>query len=131
MGKVFKKIAGAFSKGVGAITGSNAAKKAAEDQARQMELQRAQEAQQAAQGAQENAMRAAAQQKSIESNLERDSVLKRAEDERKRAQEAGGGEGTVDVDLSGESADTDSDGRRINTREKFMSGKTKKEGLRL
>uniref|UniRef100_A0AB74UQ65 Host specificity protein B n=1 Tax=Aeromonas phage vB_AdhaP_MF TaxID=3367373 RepID=A0AB74UQ65_9CAUD len=128
MGKGVKKITGAISKGVGAITGSNAAKKAAQEQAQMMDRQTQFEREQAAKAAEQAQLQARSQQSQIESGIERDKAIAKAEEERKRASEGSSDE--VDVDLAAE-GEVDADGRRINTREKFMSKRSGSSGLRI
>lgn len=130
MGKVFKKLGSMVSKGVGAITGSNAAKKAAEDQANQMAQQNALEQERANSAARDSIQRAQAQQSTVESGLARDAAQKDADEKRKAASEQSG-PSSPDVDLSGEGSETDADGRRVNTRDKFMSKRAASSGLRL
>ncbi|AZQ96397.1 hypothetical protein ZPAH7B_orf00016 [Aeromonas phage ZPAH7B] len=117
-----------LQKDVGAITGTTAMKKAAEEQARIMDRQGQFEREQAAKAADQARMQAQAQQSQIESGMERDKAIAKAEEARRRSSEGSSDE--VDVDLSTE-AETDADGRRINNREKFMSKRQGSSGIRL
>lgn len=131
LGKAFKTSLNPIKqlqKDVGAITGSTAARKAAENQAKAMERQTQFEREQAVKAAAQAQMQAQAQQSQIESGMERDKAIAKAEEERKRA--SGGSSDEVDVDLAADGG-VDADGRRINTREKFMSQRSGSSGLRL
>lgn len=135
MGKKFKKAFKTslnpikqLQKDVGAITGSTAARQAAEKQAKQMERQGQFEREQAAKAAEQSRLQAQAQQSQIESGMERDKAISAAEEQRARA--ALGASDEVDVDLATE-AETDDEGRRVSNRDKFMSKRQGGSGLRL
>ncbi|CCI88414.2 hypothetical protein BN110_042 [Yersinia phage phiR8-01] len=125
MGKAFKKITKPFSKagkviskGIGAITGTNAVKKAAEEQARQMEQQNAMENTRNEQQMEQMKQQTMAQQQAQEQNMQREKVMRDADDARKRAQEQESSD-TADVDVGGGSSPAD--GSRVNLRKKFQS----------
>lgn len=128
MGKIVKKITKPFSKALGYVTGANATAAAAADQSRQLEAQRQQEQQ--ATLAQVSASRdaAKAQQQSIESTIARDTATQQAQDQQRAAMQ--GNDATVDVEGSAAGGETDAEGRRVGTREKFM-GRGASSSLRL
>ena len=136
--KVFKGAAKVVSKGIGAITGSNAAKKAAEQQAKQMENQTKQLQEQAKQeqqasirNIQDTGAQVSAQQSMQESALERDKAKDAAEEKRRKAQEGSGEE--LDVAVGGTSSESDAENiRRNNVRNSFFGGgNSGSSGLRL
>ncbi|URG13981.1 hypothetical protein AHP7_11 [Aeromonas phage AHPMCC7] len=130
MGKVVKGITGAISKGIGFITGTNATKKAQEEQANQMKAQNAYEQQQAESARQLTRAQALAAQSQVEGTMARDRAVAEAESERKKAAEAN--VGTADIELTpGSTNETDSQGRRINVRERFMSNRGASSGINL
>ena len=130
MGKFVKKVTNFVSKGVGYITGTNAAKKAADEQANQMKAQNAYEEQQAASARQLTRAQALAAQAQVEGTMARDRAVAEAEAERKKAAEAN--VGTADIELTpGATDETDSQGRRINVRERFMSNRGASSGINL
>lgn len=130
MGKVVKGITGAISKGIGFVTGSNATKKAQEEQANQMKAQNEYEQQQAASARQLTRAQALAAQSQVEGTMARDKAVAEAEAERKKAAEAN--IGTADVELTpGATNETDAQGRRINVRERFMSNRGASSGINL
>lgn len=119
MGKAVKKITNPIRKGIGALTGTNAAAKAAEEQAAALQAQQLQEAQLAANAARDAAVQTQTKQSTIESQQARDQAITDAAAARKKANETD--DSTVDVSVGGNTTDTDEDGRRVNTREKFQS----------
>ncbi|ALP47750.1 hypothetical protein Ahp1_31 [Aeromonas phage Ahp1] len=130
MGKAVKGITGAISKGIGFITGSNATKKAQEEQANQMKAQNEYEQQQAESARQLTRAQALAAQSQVEGTMARDKAVAEAEAERKKAAEAN--TGTADIELTpGATNETDSQGRRINVRERFMSNRGASSGINL
>lgn len=129
--KVFGGVGKALSKGVGAITGTNAAKKAAEQQANQLKQQQLQEAQLAAQSARDAAVQTQAKQSTMESQAARDAAAQAAQEQQKRAQNTEGDSVDVDVGGSGGGVEVDSEGRRVNVRDSFMSKGAGGSGLRL
>ncbi|ASZ71957.1 hypothetical protein HOS18_gp11 [Aeromonas phage CF7] len=130
MGKVVKGITGAISKGIGFITGTNATKKAQEEQANQMKAQNAYEQQQAESARKLTRAQALAAQSQVEGTMARDRAVAEAESERKKAAEAN--VGTADIELTpGSTNETDSQGRRINVRERFMSNRGASSGINL
>ena len=129
MSKVLKKITKPFSKAIGSITGTNAAKAAAKDQARQLENQANQERQATMQQVAASRDAALANQQSIESTIARDTANQAAQEQMRNAQM----EANASVDIEGAQSDgggTDEQGRRIGTREKFM-GRGATSSLRL
>lgn len=119
MSKALKKITKPFSKAIGSITGTNAAKAAAKDQARQLENQANQERQATIQQVAASRDAALANQQSIESNIARDTANQAAQEQMRAAQADAGAQ--VDLEGSGSGGgDTDAEGRRVGTREKFM-----------
>uniref|UniRef100_A0AAT9TXI7 Uncharacterized protein n=1 Tax=Aeromonas virus AHPMCC11 TaxID=3035930 RepID=A0AAT9TXI7_9VIRU len=130
MGKVVKGITGAISKGIGFITGTNATKKAQEEQANQMKAQNAYEQQQAESARKLTRAQALSAQSQVEGTMARDRAVAEAESERKKAAEAN--VGTADIELTpGSTNETDSQGRRINVRERFMSNRGASSGINL
>lgn len=130
MGKVVKGITGAVSKGIGFITGSNATKKAQEEQANQMKAQNEYEQQQAESSRQLTRAQALAAQAQVEGTMARDKAVAEAEAERQKA--ASANVGTADIELTpGATNETDAQGRRINVRERFMSNRGASSGINL
>ncbi|QDH46264.1 hypothetical protein LAh2_45 [Aeromonas phage LAh2] len=130
MGKVVKGITGAISKGIGFITGSNATKKAQEEQANQMKAQNEYEQQQAESSRQLTRAQALAAQAQVEGTMARDKAVAEAEAERQKA--ASANVGTADIELTpGATNETDAQGRRINVRERFMSNRGASSGINL
>lgn len=130
MGKAIKKVTNIVSKGVGYITGTYGAKKAAEEQANQMKAQNEYEQQQAESSRQLTRAQALAAQSQVEGTMARDKAVAEADAERKKAAEAN--TGTADVELTpGATNETDSEGRRINVRERFMSNRGASSGINL
>lgn len=130
MGKVVKSITNTISKGIGFITGANATKKAQEEQANQMKAQNEYEQQQAASARQLTRAQALAAQAQVEGTMARDKAVAEAEAERKKAAEAN--VGTADIELTpGATNEVDSQGRRINVRERFMSNRGASSGINL
>lgn len=128
MGKVLKKITKPFSDAIGSITGTNAAKSAANEQARQMEIQANQERQATMQQLAAARDSQLASQRSIESQIARDTANQAAQEQMKAAQADAGS--SVDLEAAGGGGDTDAQGRRVGTREKFM-GRSASSSLRL
>ena len=128
--KAFKGVGKALSKGVGAITGTNAAKKAAEQQAQQLQKQQLQESQLAAAAARDAAVQAQSRQSTLESQTARDAAVEAAKEQQRKAGQDDTGSVDVDVGSSGD-AGVDSEGRRINVRDSFMSKGGSGAGLRL
>lgn len=130
MGKVVKGITGAISKGIGFITGSNATKKAQEEQANQMKAQNEYEQQQAESSRQLTRAQALAAQSQVEGTMARDKAVAEAEAERQKA--ASANVGTADIELTpGATNETDAQGRRINVRERFMSNRGASSGINM
>lgn len=130
MGKIIKKATNFVSKGIGYITGANAARKAQEEQANQMKAQNAYEQQQAESARQLTRAQALAAQSQVEGTMARDKAVAEAEAERKKAAEAN--TTTADIELTpGATNETDSEGRRINVRERFMSNRGASSGINL
>ncbi|WNL63550.1 hypothetical protein ST21_042 [Aeromonas phage ST21] len=130
MGKAVKGVTSAVSKGIGFITGSNATKKAQEEQANQMKAQNEYEQQQAESARQMTRTQALAAQSQVESTIARDKAVAQAEAERQKS--AGANIGTADVALTpGTTNETDGQGRRINVRERFMSNRGGSSGINM
>lgn len=130
MGKAIKKVTNFVSKGIGYITGSNATKKAQEEQANQMKAQNEYEQRQAEAASQLTRAQALAAQAQVEGTMVRDKAVAEAESERKKAAEAN--TGTADIELTpGATNETYSEGRRINVRERFMSNRGASSGINL
>lgn len=130
MGSAIKKVTNFVSKGIGYITGGNATKKAQEEQANQMKAQNEYEQQQAASARQLTRAQALAAQAQVEGTMARDKAVAEAEAERKKAAEAN--VGTADIELTpGATNEVDSQGRRINVRERFMSNRGASSGINL
>ncbi|WVX92056.1 hypothetical protein [Aeromonas phage phiA014L] len=130
MGKAVKGIVGAVSKGIGFITGSNATKKAQEEQANQMKAQNEYEQQQAESSRQLTRAQALAAQSQVEGTMARDRAVAEAEAERQKS--ASANVGVADVELTpGATNETDSQGRRINVRERFMSNRGASSGINM
>ncbi|WWY65365.1 hypothetical protein [Escherichia phage vB_EcoP_LHP] len=129
--KVFKGAAKIVSKGVGAITGSNAAKKAAEQQTKALNAQAAQEAKQAALSMADQSSQAAAQQSMQESAAVRDQAIREAEEKKKKAQEGSGEELDVSVGSNSSTGGSGDDTRRVTGRDSFFSRGGGQTGLRL
>ena len=117
--KVFGGVGKTLSKGLGAITGTNAAKKAAEQQAQQLRAQQLQEAQLAAASAADTAIQAQTKQSTLESKAALDRATDEAAEQQRKAAEENNAAVTVDLGSSG--TETDADGARINVRDTFMS----------
>lgn len=128
--KVFKGAAKAVSKGVGAITGTNAAKKAADKQTKALNAQAAQEAKTAAMSMADQSSQVAAQSSMQDSAAARDAAIREAEDKRKKANEGSGEELDVAVGSNSSSGSGD-DNRRVTTRDSFFSRGSGSAGLRL
>lgn len=127
MGKVLKKVTKPFTKALGMVTGANATEAASKEQARQLDAQRQQEAQATLASVQASRDAAKSQQDGIESTIARDAANQKASDLQKSAMQ--GSDGTVDVEGAA-AEDTDGEGRRVGTREKFM-GRGASSSLRL
>lgn len=129
MGKVLNKITKPFRSAIGSITGTNAAKKAAKDQAKQLENQANQERQATMQQVAASRDAALANQQSIESNIARDTANQAAQEQMRNAQMDA--QAAVDIEGASSGGDTDDQGRRIGTREKFMGRSGASSSLRL
>lgn len=130
MGKAIKKVTNFVSKGIGYITGANSTRKAQEEQANQMKAQNEYEQQQAESARQLTRAQALAAQSQVEGTMARDKAVAEAESERKKAAEAN--TAAADIELTpGATNETDSEGRRINVRERFMSNRGASSGINL
>lgn len=128
--KVFKGATKAVSKGIGAITGTNAAKKAADKQAKAINAQAAQEAKTAALSMADQSSQVAAQASMQDSAAARDAAIREAEDKRKKANEGSGEE--LDVSFgSNTGSGSGDDNRRVTSRDSFFSRGSGSAGLRL
>lgn len=127
--KAFKKITKPFSKALGEVTGANATKAASAEQSRQLDDQRKQEQQATLQQVAASRDAAKAQQNSIEQSIARDTATQAAQEGIRSAQQ--GTDAAVDVEAAESAADTDDQGRRVGTREKFMGRSGASAGLRL
>lgn len=123
--KAFKSVTGLVSKGVGAITGTNAAAKAASQQSKQMKAQAEQERQTALRSMQDQATQAAQANTLKESSAARDAAIEAAKDTQRQAQE--GNSEAVDVTAGGGSSELI---KRESTRSSFFGG-SGGSGLRL
>jgi len=129
--KVFKGAAKVVSKGIGAITGSNAAKKAAEQQTKALNKQAEQEQKTAALSMADQSSQAAAQASMQESAATRDMAIREAEEKKKKAQEGSGEELDVSVGTGYGGGGSGDDSRRTTGRDSFFSRGSGQTGLRL
>lgn len=129
MSKAFKKITKPFSKAIGSITGTNAAKSAAKDQARQLENQANQERVATMQSVAAARDAALANQQSIESTIARDAANQAAQENIRNAQ--ADADTQVDLEAAQSEESTDDQGRRVGARERFMGRQGGGSGLRL
>lgn len=117
--KAFSSVGKLISKGVGSITGANAAQSQAKALASAQAAQQKQEAQYAAQNAQNAAIQAQTAQSTLESQAARDKAIQDAKDLAAAAQSTN--DQTVTVDLTSQDGATDETGKRINTRDTYAS----------
>lgn len=129
--KVFKGAAKVVSKGIGAITGTNAAKKAAEQQTKQLNEQAKQEQKMAALSMADQSSQAAAQSSMQDSAAARDAAIRDAEEKKKKAQEGSGEELDVSVGSNSSAGNSGDDSRRVTGRDSFFSRGGGQTGLRL
>lgn len=123
--KAFKSVTGLVSKGVGAITGTNAAAKAANQQAKAAREQAAREQQTTLRSMQDQATQSEQANKLKESTAARDAAIESAKDIQRKAQE--GNTETVDVNAGGGQSELV---KRETTRNSFFGG-SGGAGLRL
>lgn len=114
----------------GYITGSTQQAKAAEQQAKEMEKQNRYEAEQAANAAKLTQASALAAQSQVEGTMARDKAIAEAESERQKAALANNT--SADVELAPDAGgEVDSQGRRVNIRERFMSNRGSSSGINM
>lgn len=123
--KGFKSITGLVTKGVGAITGTNVAAKAASQQAKAAREQAAREQQATLRSMQDQAKQSEQANKLKESTAARDAAVESAKDIQRQAQE--GNTEAVDVTAGGGSSELV---KRETTRSSFFGG-SGGSGLRL